>query len=134
VSNIPRKRQAQGTSSLDSSQRLLNLIETSLDDDKAEDIVVIDLHGKSSIADFMVIASGRSQRQLSSMAEHLLGKLKAEGIDHVGVEGARVGDWVLIDGGDVVVHLFRPEVRRFYNLEKMWGTVMPEPDRMLALA
>jgi ribosome-associated protein len=134
VSNIPRKRQAEGTSSLDSYQRLLGLIETSLDDDKAEDIVVIDLHGKSSLADFMVIASGRSQRQLSAMAEHLLAKLKAEGVDHVGVEGARVGDWVLIDGGDVVVHLFRPEVRRFYNLEKMWGMVLPEPDRMLALA
>jgi ribosome-associated protein len=134
VSNIPRKRQAQGTSSLESSERLLGLIETSLDDDKAEDIVVIDLHGKSSIADFMVIASGRSQRQLGAMAEHLLTKLKAEGINHVGVEGARVGDWVLIDGGDVVVHLFRPEVRRFYNLEKMWGMVLPEPDRMLALA
>jgi ribosome-associated protein len=110
------------------------MIETSLDDDKADDIVVIDLHGKSSMADYMVIASGRSQRQLHAMAEHLQAKLKAEGVRQVGIEGARVGDWVLIDGGDVVVHLFRPEVRRFYNLEKMWGLMLPQPDRMAAMA
>ncbi len=110
------------------------MVETSLDDDKADDIVVIDLHGKSSMADYMVIASGRSQRQLHAMSEHLQAKLKDEGVRHVGIEGARVGDWVLIDGGDVVVHLFRPEVRRFYNLEKMWGLMLPQPDRMAAMA
>jgi ribosome-associated protein len=82
----------------------------------------------------MVIASGRSQRQLHAMAEHLQAKLRGDGVDHVGVEGARVGDWVLIDGGDVVVHLFRPEVRRFYNLEKMWGLVLPAPEPMAAMA
>ncbi len=134
MNNIPRRKKAQGSSTLDSSRRLLATIEKSLDDDKAEDIVVVDLHGKSSVADFMVIASGRSQRQLGAMAEHLLGKLKDQGVDRVGIEGARVGEWVLIDGGDVVVHLFRPEVRRFYNLEKMWGLVLPEPDRVAALA
>jgi ribosome-associated protein len=113
---------------------LVELIEKSLDDDKGEDIVVIDLRGKSSFADYMVIASGRSARQVGSMADHLTVKLKAAGVDGVAVEGAQVGDWVLIDGGDVVVHLFRPEIRRFYNLEKMWGITLPEPDRELALA
>ena len=116
------------------AKQLVGLIEKSLDDDKAEDIVVIDLHGKSSFADFMVVASGRSARQVGAMAEHLAVKLKQQGVDHIGVEGAQVGDWVLIDGGDVVVHLFRPEVRRFYNLEKMWGIAMPEADRAVALA
>jgi ribosome-associated protein len=110
------------------------MVEKSLDDDKAEDIVVIDLHGKSSMADFMVIASGRSQRQLHAMAEHLQAKLKEQGVTEIGIEGARVGDWVLIDGGDVVVHLFKPEVRRFYNLEKMWGIVLPAPERLAAMA
>ena len=116
------------------AKELVGLIEKSLDDDKAEDIVVIDLHGKSSFADFMVVASGRSARQVGAMADHLAVKLKQQGIGHIGVEGAQAGDWVLIDGGDVVVHLFRPEVRRFYNLEKMWGIAMPEADRAVALA
>jgi ribosome-associated protein len=114
--------------------KLLGLIEKSLDDDKAEDIVVIDLEGKSSIADFMVIATGRSQRQVGAMARHVGDKLKSAGIKGVSVEGTRQGDWVLIDGGDVVVHLFRPDVRRFYNLEKMWGTHLPESGREAALA
>jgi ribosome-associated protein len=100
---------------------LLRVIEKSLDDDKAEDLVTIDLKGKSSIADFMVIATGRSARQLGAMAEHLREKLGKAGVSPVGLEGARQGDWILIDGGDVVVHLFRPEIRSLYNLEKMWG-------------
>jgi ribosome-associated protein len=115
-------------------KKLLGLIEKSLDDDKAEDVVVIDLAGKSSIADFMVIASGRSQRQLGAMARHVGEKLNAAGIKGIGVEGMKQGDWVLIDGGDVVVHLFRPDVRRFYNLEKMWGIELPESGREAALA
>ncbi|MDX1710120.1 MAG: ribosome silencing factor [Rhodovibrionaceae bacterium] len=100
---------------------MLRLVATSLEDDKAEDLVVIDLTDKSSIADAMVIASGRSARQVSAMAEHLLERLKAAGLKGVGAEGQARGDWVLIDGGDVIVHIFRPEVRSFYNLEKMWG-------------
>lgn len=104
----------------------MNVVVSSLEDDKAEDLVVIDLAGKSSIADFMVIASGRSQRQVGAMAEHLREKLKASGLDGVSLEGASRCDWVLIDGGDVIVHLFRPEVRSFYNLEKMWGVELPE--------
>jgi len=96
-------------------------VQSSLEDDKADDIVVIELADKSSIADFMVIASGRSSRQVGAMADHLREKLKAEGVHGIAAEGLERCDWVLIDGGDVIVHLFRPEVRSFYNLEKMWG-------------
>ena len=88
--------------------------------DKGEDIVVIDLTGKSDIADFMVIASGRSTRQVASMADHLRERIKQAGHPAPRVEGLTQGDWVLVDAGDVVVHVFRPEVRDFYNLEKMW--------------
>lgn len=91
-----------------------------LDDDKARDVLVIDLAGKTDIADFMVIANGTSQRHVGAMAEHLREKLKAESGPPVSVEGLATSDWVLIDAGDVVVHLFRPEVRAFYALEKMW--------------
>ena len=92
----------------------------SLDDDKAEDVVQIDLRGKSEMGDYMVIASGRSSRQVSSMAEKLTDRLKQTYGILSKVEGKTTGDWVLIDTGDVVVHLFRPEVREFYQLEKMW--------------
>jgi len=97
----------------------------SLDDDKAQDVVVIDLSGKSDIADYLVVASGTSGRQVVAIAEHLRTRLKHAGITRVGVEGMSQGDWVLVDGGDVIVHLFRPEVRTFYNIEKMWGADMP---------
>ena len=92
-----------------------------LDDAKAEDIVSIDLKGKSSIADFMVIASGRSQRHVGAVADQLQRKLKDAGFGSPRVEGMPHCDWVLIDTNSVVVHLFRPEVREFYNLEKMWS-------------
>jgi ribosome-associated protein len=101
---------------------LLSLILTSLEDDKAEDVVAINLAGKSEMADHMVIASGRSSRQVTSMAEHLVDKLKSEMNRMCRVEGKDTGDWVLIDCGDAVVHLFRPEVREFYQLEKLWAT------------
>lgn len=100
---------------------MLELVTTSLEDDKAENVVVIELAAKSTMADYMVIASGRSSRQVGAMAEHLREKLKEAGCEGVGVEGTTRCDWVLVDGGDVIVHLFRPEVREFYNLEKMWG-------------
>jgi ribosome-associated protein len=109
------------------TKELLALVEKTLDDGKAEDVVVIDLQGKSSFADYLVIATGRSQRQVVAMAEHLLEALKDNGFGRASAEGLPFGDWVLIDAGDVVVHLFRPEVRTFYNLEKMWGTALPEP-------
>ena len=87
---------------------------------KAEDSVTIDLTGKSSIGDFMVVTNGRSQRHVGAVAEHVVKDLKAAGLPGVHVEGLRQGDWVLIDAGDVIVHVFRPEVRAFYDLEKMW--------------
>ena len=102
----------------------------SLDDDKAQKVVVIDLKGKTAIADYMVVASGTSQRQVSTMAEHLRKKLKSLGVKNVAVEGMSQGDWVLIDGGDVIVHLFRPEIREFYELEKLWGDPMPRPGQV----
>ncbi len=97
----------------------------SLDDDKAQDVVVIDLSGKSDIADFLVVASGTSGRQVVAIAEHLRERLKQAGVKGIHVEGLSQGDWVLVDGGDVIVHLFRPEVRTFYNIEKMWGAETP---------
>lgn len=102
------------------SEALLAQILTSLEDDKAEEIVKIELRGKSEMADWMVIASGRSSRQVAAIAEHLVDTLKQEFRVISKVEGKDTGDWVLIDAGDVIVHLFRPEVREFYQLEKMW--------------
>lgn len=102
------------------SDDLLAAILKSLDDDKAEEVVQIDLRGKSEMGDHMVIASGRSTRQVSAMAEKLVDRVKqAFGVISK-VEGKDIGDWVLIDTGDVIVHIFRPEVREFYQLEKMW--------------
>ena len=100
---------------------LLAQVRHSLDEDKAEDVVVIDLKGKSSFADYMVIASGRSNRQVVAIAEHLADRLKQAGHGYIPVAGKQVGDWVLVDAGDVVVHVFRPEPRAFYGLEKMWA-------------
>jgi len=97
------------------------LVMHSLDEDQAQDVVSIPLEGKSSIADHMVIASGRSTRQVAAIATHLAERLKKEGHGTPRIEGLPAADWVLIDAGDVVVHLFRPEVRSFYNLERMWG-------------
>ena len=92
-----------------------------LDDDKAEDIVVIDLAGRAGFADYMVIATGRSDRHVHAMADRLIRKMKQAGLPSVPAEGIERSDWVLIDGGDVIVHLFKPEVRSFYNLEKLWN-------------
>ena len=100
---------------------LLDLVHRQLDDDQAQDIVTIDLEGKSSIADHMVIASGRSTRQVASIAQKLAEKVKQAGFGPAKLEGLPAADWVLLDAGDVVVHLFRPEVRSFYNLERMWA-------------
>lgn len=99
---------------------LLSLVLASLEDDKAEDIVSIPLAGKSEMADHMVIASGRSSRQVSAISEKLADRLKGEFGVVPRIEGRDLGDWVLIDAGDVIVHVFRPEVREFYQLEKMW--------------
>lgn len=106
-------------------RELVELVTSSLDDDKAEDIVIIDLDGKSTIADNMIVASGRSARQVGAMADHLATRLKQAGFGPVKIEGRTNGDWVLLDAGDVIVHLFRPEVRAFYNIEKMWDATGP---------
>ena len=100
---------------------LLALVLRQLDDDQAQDVVTIDLAGKSSIADHMVIASGRSTRQVAAMAQKLAEEVKKQGFGPARLEGLPAADWVLIDAGDVVVHIFRPEVRSFYNLERMWA-------------
>ena len=104
-----------------SEQTLLSRIRASLDADKAEDIVTIDLEGRSSVADALVIASGRSARHVSALAENLARKLKDAGYGTRPVDGLAQGDWVLVDAGDVIVHLFRPEVRDYYDLEGMWS-------------
>ena len=100
---------------------LLRRVRTSLEDDKAEDIVTINLDGRSSLCDAVVIASGRSSRHVMSIAEHLARRLKDEGYGTRPVNGAAQGDWVLVDAGDVIVHIFRPEVRDYYDLEGMWS-------------
>lgn len=92
----------------------------SLDDSKAEEIVSIDITGKTPMADYMVVCSGRSHRHVGAIADHLLKDLKDAGFGTASVEGVPACDWVLIDAGDVIVHVFRPEVRQFYNIEKMW--------------
>lgn len=113
----PSMKQAKQTAA---SDELLAAILKSLDDDKAEDVVSFDLRGKSEIGDHMVIATGRSTRQVSAMAEKLVDRMKQTLGVASKVEGKDIGDWVLIDTGDVIVHIFRPEVREFYQLEKMW--------------
>ena len=109
----------------DEDANLEDLILRRLDDDKAQDVVHIDLKGKSSVADSMIVASGRSHRHVGAIADHLLRALKEAGYGKARVEGLPHCDWVLIDAGDVVVHLFRPEVRSFYNLEKIWAVDAP---------
>jgi ribosome-associated protein len=106
---------------IEQAEALHDLVLRSLDDDKAVDVVSIPLSGKSNIADYMVIASGRSTRQVAAMAGKLAERIKRDLGRSVRVEGLPVADWVLIDADDVIVHLFRPEVRTFYNLERMWA-------------
>jgi ribosome-associated protein len=108
------------------SAKLLSDIMHSLEDSKAEDIVAIDIAGKSSLGDHMVVASGRSDRHVGAIAEQLVQKLKGMGRTRVRIEGMGSRDWVLVDAGDVIVHVFRPEVREFYNLEKMWSAEKPQ--------
>lgn len=111
-----------GISGIAEVSRALDIVLTSLDDSKAEDIVSIDIQGKSSIGDYMVVASGRSHRHVAAVANHLITALKEAGFGAPRVEGLSNADWVLIDTGDIIVHVFRPEVREFYNIEKMWQT------------
>ena len=96
------------------------MVISSLEEFKAQDIVKIDLVGKTSMADFMLIASGTSSRQIRAIAENTVTEIKKSSNENVNIEGLTQSDWVLIDAGDIIIHLFRPEVREFYNLEKMW--------------
>ena len=132
----PTGRQAEGGSQvLDGLQilegshafegSLVHVVMGSLDDAKAEDTTLIDLNGKTSIADAMVVTTGRSSVHVNAIADRVLRDIKAAGLGLPKVEGLVGGDWVLIDAGDVIVHVFRPEVRQFYNLEKMWGSDRP---------
>jgi ribosome-associated protein len=118
---LPAAKQKTAATKTDSVDALHAMILQSLDDDQAVETVSIPLAGKSSIADYMVIASGKSTRQVASMAQKLQEKIKAESGRVARVEGLPTADWVLIDTGDIIVHLFRPEVRSFYNLERMWA-------------
>ncbi len=106
--------------------RLQSVIVGSLEDDKAEDVVTLELTGKAAFCDRMVIATGLADRQIAAMAEHLSEKLHDAGLKRVQVEGAGGSDWVLIDAGDIIVHLFKPEARAMYALEKMWGSELDE--------
>ncbi|WP_337267901.1 ribosome silencing factor [Oryzifoliimicrobium ureilyticus] len=105
----------------DAAARALATVLASLEDSKAEDIVTIDIAGKSALGDYMVIVSGRSNRHVLAIADRLLTDLKEEGLGSARVEGQESADWILIDTGDVIVHVFRPEIREFYNIEKMWA-------------
>lgn len=108
------------------ASRALETVLASLDDSKAENIIPIDIQGRSSLGDHMVVASGRSHRHVAAVADHLIKAIKEAGLGTPRVEGLSNADWVLIDSGDIIIHLFRPEVREFYNLEKMWQ--MPDLD------
>lgn len=122
VRNAAAQQAVKAMAAADSTPSdLHSLVLEQLDDDQAQEVVSIPLEGKSSIADHMVIASGRSTRQVAAMAQKLAEKVKQAGFGSARVEGLPAADWVLIDAGDVVVHLFRPEVRSFYNLERMWA-------------
>ena len=132
---MPRVTQSSASNSASSKSPLLARILSSLDDDKAEDLVTIDLTDRSSVCDSIVIGTGRSARHVTSLAENLARRLKEWGVPGVSVEGLTQGDWVLIDAGDVIVHLFRAEVRTYYDLEGMWsvgekGTKSPKPERV----
>jgi ribosome-associated protein len=125
---LAREVPADAVTSIDDQSRVTpieDLILSRLDDDKAQDVVFIDLKGKSPVADGLIVASGRSQRHVGAMADHLLRALKEAGYGRCRVEGMPSADWVLIDAGDVIVHLFRPEVRAFYNIEKIWSVEPP---------
>jgi ribosome-associated protein len=125
LANIPSPGAEPSDNVQDRIAALEELILARLDDDKAQDVIFIDLKGKSAVADGLIVASGRSHRHVGAMADHLMRALKDEGYGKCRVEGMPHCDWVLIDTGDVIVHLFRPEVRSFYNIEKIWSVEPP---------
>jgi len=137
MEKIPRKtnskkrpKQKTNANIVTHVSKLLDTAKASLENDKAEDVVIINLVGKTSFADYMVIATGSSQRHVASMAIHLKEKMKLIGQKKIFLEGTDQNDWILIDSGDVVVHLFRSEIREFYALEKIWSGEMPQSDEV----
>jgi ribosome silencing factor RsfS/YbeB/iojap len=124
----PRRKKSEPKATGEQLDLMQQVILASLEDDKAEDIIAIDLAGRASFADRMVIATGLADRQISAMATHLNEKLVEAGFKKTRTEGAGGTDWVLIDAGDIIVHLFKPEARTLYALEKMWGSELDETD------
>lgn len=121
--NTPSPAEISGEATV---SQALEVLLASLEDSKAEDIISIDLRGKSALGDYMVIASGRSQRHVGAVADHMLRALKEIGVRDVHIEGLESADWVLVDTGDIIIHIFHPETREFYNIEKIW--LMPDAD------
>jgi ribosome-associated protein len=129
--NMPNKSKSKSKKNFQTrSIELLDITKASLESNKAEDVVAINLIGKASFADHMVIATGTSQRHVASMAVHLKEKMKTTGLKEVMLEGTTQNDWVLIDGGDVIVHLFTHEIREFYAIEKIWSGDMPQSNNV----
>jgi ribosome-associated protein len=122
------KKSAAPKSTQPELDRMQAIIRASLEDDKAEDILAIDLAGRASFADRMVVATGIADRQIAAMATHLSEKLHEAGFKRLRIEGANGTDWVLIDAGDIIIHLFKPEARSLYALEKMWGPDLDDPE------
>lgn len=118
----------------DKAKALSDHINAVLEENSAQDTITIDIRGKSSVADFMIVTSGRSSRHVGALSDYVIRSLKERGHKSLGIEGTETNDWVLIDVGDVVVHVFRPEVRVFYNLEKIWSVPLPESLRAMAEA
>lgn len=108
------------------AKALSDFLQHVLDENSAQDVIEIDIRGKSSVADYMLVASGRSNRHVSALSDYVLRALKEEGYKDIGVEGQEGCDWVLVDVGDVILHIFRPEVRVFYNIEKIWSVPLPD--------
>lgn len=129
LSRASKKKAPETVSKGLSAKETLRIALAAAEDMKAEDTISIDLAGKSSIADFMVVTTGRSDRHVMSVADRVVKDLEKAGVKRIRVEGMKQGDWVLIDAGDVIVHVFRPEVRGFYNLEKMWSSAGPDARR-----
>lgn len=110
----------------DDAKALSDFVQSILDENSAQDVIEIDINGKSSVADYMLVASGRSNRHVSALADYVIRGLKEQGFKSLGIEGRETGDWILVDVGDVILHIFRPEVRLFYNLEKIWSVPLPD--------
>jgi len=129
IDTAPKTGKPDAATSLSTSQdtkAVSDFIQQVLDENSAQDVIEIDIRGKSSVADYMIVASGRSNRHVSALSDYVQRALKEEEFKNLGIEGQEAGDWVLIDAGDVILHIFRPEVRLFYNLEKIWSVPLPE--------